>query len=131
MHEDGRFLYPGTGALEETGKGSAKGTKLNIPMPPGAGDSLFFKAWAQVERFVEKGSPQFILLQAGADSLAGDPITHLGYSSAAHRHAATRLCELAKIHCDGRLLALGGGGYNLENLAEGWCSVVEAMLEAG
>lgn len=128
MHEDGRFLYPGTGAVDEVGKGLAKGAKLNVPMPPGAGDELFFKAWDQVERFVDKASPQFILLQAGADCLAGDPITHLAYSSAAHRHATTRLCELANRHCEGRFLAFGGGGYNLQNLSVAWCEVVAAML---
>ncbi|MDJ0805793.1 MAG: acetoin utilization protein AcuC [Gammaproteobacteria bacterium] len=127
MHEDGRFLYPGTGALEETGKGTAIGTKLNIPMPPGANDELFVKCWEQVESFVDKAAPEFILLQAGADSIAGDPITHMAYSSAAHRHAAERLSLLADRHASGRLLALGGGGYNLQNLAEGWCAVVESM----
>lgn len=130
LHEDGRFLYPGTGAVQETGTGEAKGTKLNIPLPPGADDQLFLKAWEQVESFVEKAQPEFILLQCGADSIAGDPITHLAFSSEAHRHAAARLCDLADRHCAGRLLALGGGGYNLDNLANAWCAVVEAMLEA-
>ena len=130
LHEDGRYLYPGTGRLEETGKGVAKGSKINIPMPPGADDEAFFRVWAQVERFVDKARPEFILLQCGADSLAGDPITHMAYSSAAHRHAATRLCQLADRHCQGRLLALGGGGYDLKNLADTWCAVIEAMLEA-
>ncbi len=131
MHEDGRFLYPGTGAAGETGRGAAKGAKLNIPMPPGANDELFFKVWEQVERFVDKAAPEFIILQCGADSIAGDPITHLAYSSAAHSHAASRLCELADRHSEGRLLALGGGGYNLQNLAEAWCAVVAAMVKSG
>ncbi|MGB5775640.1 MAG: hypothetical protein WBP89_13365, partial [Sedimenticolaceae bacterium] len=131
LHEDGRFLYPGSGTVEETGKGAAKGTKLNIPMPPGADDRLFFMAWDRVESFVDNARPEFILLQCGADSIAGDPITHMAYSVEAHRHAAMRLSILADRHCDGRLLALGGGGYNLYNLADAWCSVVGAMLESG
>lgn len=130
MHEDGRYLYPGTGAVEETGKGAAKGTKLNVPMPPEADDAAFFKAWEPVEDFVRKGRPEFVLLQCGADSLAGDPITHLRYSAAAHAHAATRLCKLADECCAGRLLAMGGGGYNRTNLAEAWTSVVRSMIEA-
>jgi acetoin utilization protein AcuC len=131
LHEDGRYLYPGTGRLEETGRGAAQGTKLNVPLPPGAGDEAFFQVWEQVEAFVEKSRPQFILLQCGADSLAGDPITHMAYSSEAQRYASARLCKLADRHAEGRLLALGGGGYNLENLAAAWCAVVEAMLEQG
>ena len=130
LHEDGHYLYPGTGALGETGRGAAKGCKLNIPMPPGADDRAFLRAWESVETFIESAAPEFILLQCGADSLAGDPLTHLAYSSTAPRHAASRLCILAERHCQGRLLALGGGGYNLHNLASAWCAVVEAMLEA-
>lgn len=130
IHEDGRFLYPGTGSVKETGKGRASGTKLNVPMPPHADDRMFFEVWDFVEEFVDKARPEFILFQCGADSLDGDPITHLAYSSEAHRHATGRLCELANRHCEGRLLALGGGGYDLKNLAETWCAVVKAMIEA-
>jgi acetoin utilization protein AcuC len=99
-------------------------------MPPQANDRIFFDVWEFVEDFIDKARPEFILFQCGADSLAGDPITHLAYSSEAHRHATVRLCELADRHCRGRLLALGGGGYNLQNLAEAWCAVVQAMIEA-
>jgi len=127
MHEDGRFLYPGTGAREETGRGEAVGTKLNVPMPPGADDAAFLAAWEEVEAFVAAGEPELILLQCGADSLAGDPITHLQYSAEAHAHAARRLRELADRHCAGRVLAMGGGGYNRANLAEAWTRVVEAL----
>lgn len=129
MHEDGRVLYPGTGAAEETGKGRARGTKLNIPMPPESGDDLFYPAWQQVEDFVDRHCPQFILFQCGADSIAGDPITHLRYTPAAHRHAAQRLKQLAEKHCQGRLLAMGGGGYNRDNLARAWTAVAAALLE--
>ena len=129
MHEDGRVLYPGTGAAEETGKGRARGTKLNIPMPPESGDDLFYPAWQQVEDFIDRHCPQFILFQCGADSIAGDPITHLRYTPAAHRHAAQRLRQLAEKHCQGRLLAMGGGGYNRDNLARAWTAVAAALLE--
>jgi acetoin utilization protein AcuC len=130
IHEDGRYLYPGTGAANETGRGQATGTKLNIPMPPDAGDREFFRVWDQAEAFVRQAKPEFILLQAGADSLAGDPITHLRYTPAAHAHAARRLRALADECCGGRLLATGGGGYNRANLANAWCAVVEGLLDA-
>jgi len=130
LHEDGRFLYPGTGAVTETGQGPAKGLKLNIPMPPEAGDGLVKKVWPQVEDFLERHRPRFILFQAGTDSLAGDPITHLAYSAETHRRVAARLCRIADRYADGRILAVGGGGYNRDNLAAAWCAVVEAFLEA-
>ncbi len=130
IHEDGRYLYPGTGSAEETGRGPAAGTKLNIPLPAGAGDREFFAAFEAVASHVEAGRPEFILLQAGADSLAGDPITHLRYTPAAHGHAARRLARLADTHCRGRLLAAGGGGYHRDNLARAWCEVVRGLLAA-
>jgi acetoin utilization protein AcuC len=128
LHEDGRYLYPGTGRAEETGRGAARGTKLNIPMPPEADDALFHEAWERVEPFIEEHRPEFILFQCGADSIAGDPITHLRYTPAAHRYATQRLRALADRHCQGRLLVMGGGGYNRNNLALAWTAVLEALL---
>ncbi len=128
IHEDGRYLYPGTGAIEETGQGEAKGRKLNIPLPPGADDSQFYKAWPILEDFVRQAKPEWVILQAGADSIKGDPITHMAFTPAAHAHAAKRLSRIADEFCNGRFIALGGGGYNRENLALGWNAVVESML---
>lgn len=127
LHEDGRTLYPGTGSSDETGRGAAVGTKLNIPMPAGSGDDAFGAAWVQVEEHLGRHQPDFILLQCGADSLAGDPITHLRYSAEAHAHAARRLRVMADELCGGRLVAMGGGGYNRQNLAAAWCAVLEAL----
>jgi acetoin utilization protein AcuC len=129
FHEDGRYLYPGSGALTETGSGAAKGTKLNLPLPPGADDKTLAGLWPRAEAFLRRARPEFILLQCGADSLAGDPITDLDYSSDSHRYVTERLCSLADEFCEGRLLALGGGGYRLDNIADAWCAVVAAMLE--
>lgn len=129
LHEDGRLLYPGTGDAGENGQGPARGRKLNIPMPPGADDAAFRAAWERVESLLEKFPPEIILFQCGADSIAGDPITHLAYTPAAHRHAAAGLCRLAERHCQGRLLAMGGGGYNRQNLALAWTAVLEALVE--
>jgi len=72
--------------------------------------------------------PEIILLQAGADSIAGDPLTHMQFSPAAHGHAAARLVGIADEFCDGRIIAMGGGGYNRNNLALGWNEVVKALL---
>ncbi len=127
IHEDGRYLYPGTGSADETGKGEARGTKLNIPMPPGAGDAEFESAWSKVRDYVDQAEPEFIIFQCGADSLAGDPITHLQYTESAHGSAASDLCELADRHCGGRIIGTGGGGYNRQNLARAWTRVVESF----
>jgi len=129
IHEDGRYLYPGTGAAEETGTGKAKGTKLNIPMPPGATDTDFRAVWQRVESYLEDAKPELILFQCGADSLEGDPITHLCYTEQSHADAAAALCRLANKHCDGKIIGTGGGGYNRENLARAWTRVVQSFAE--
>lgn len=128
LHEDGRYLYPGTGTARETGTGAAEGTKLNIPMAPGSDDAAFDLAWPRVIEHLEPRQPQFIILQCGADSLEGDPITHLRYSARSHGKAARELAALADRLGHGRVLALGGGGYNRSNLGEAWTAVVESLL---
>lgn len=130
VHEDGRYLYPGTGAAEETGTGRARGTKLNVPLAPGADDAEFRMAWRQVEAYLDAAAPEFIIFQCGADSLEGDPITHLCFTEQAHADAAATLCRLADKHCDGRLIGTGGGGYNRQNIARAWTRVVQAFVEA-
>ncbi|MBV6415534.1 MAG: Acetoin utilization protein AcuC [Steroidobacteraceae bacterium] len=127
IHEDGRTLYPGTGAADESGKGAAAGTKLNLPVPAGADDAAFDAAWSRALGFIEAARPEFIILQCGADSIAGDPITHLGFTPAAHGRAGHDLAVLADRLGHGRVLALGGGGYNRANLAAAWNNVVESL----
>jgi acetoin utilization protein AcuC len=129
VHEDGRFLYPGTGSADEVGKGAAQSTKLNIPLPPGAGDAEFLAAWPAVLAHLERHRPQFVILQCGADSLAGDPITHLAFTEEAHAHAARTLCAIADRFAGGRILGTGGGGYNRRNLARAWTRVLQAFVE--
>ena len=129
LHEDGRFLYPGTGFAHETGRDAAAGTKLNIPLSPGAGDAEFFAAWDGAEAFLERFAPEFVIVQCGADGLAGDPLADLRLTPAVHGHVVRSLRALAMRHAQGRLMAFGGGGYSLENLSLAWCAVLEALLE--
>jgi len=129
IHEDGRHLYPGTGSKDEIGRGAAAGTKLNIPVPPGSDDSVFAAEWPRVLEHLRKFEPEFILLQAGADSVEGDPITHLRFTAAAHGRAARDLAVLAEELGHGRVLGTGGGGYNRINLAQAWTSVVQGLVD--
>ena len=129
LHESGQSLYPGTGAKEETGRHRALGTKLNLPLPAGAGDEDFADAWEHALLHVANAGAEFILLQCGADSIAGDPLTHLRFSTSAHARAASDLVRLADRQGHGRVLALGGGGYDRRNLSRAWCDVLAALIE--
>lgn len=128
IHQDGATLYPGTGHTSETGRGKAKDTKLNLSLPPGAGDHEFSQLWSQVENYLIDNQPEFIILQCGADSLAGDPITQLELTEKSHGMAAESLCRIADQYCKGRIIGLGGGGYNLDNIAKAWTHVVKSFL---
>jgi acetoin utilization protein AcuC len=130
IHEDGRYLYPGTGSADESGTGQARGSKINLPLQPGATDADFERAWATVEAYLRAHQPDFILFQCGADSLAGDPITHLALTENAHARAAAALCRIADELGHGRVLGMGGGGYNRRNIARAWTRVVEAFVAA-
>ena len=127
VHEDGKYLYPGTGFEDETGEGDAEGTKLNLPMKPFANDNDFVNAFKRAEQFLDDAKPELIILQSGGDSMKGDPITHLSFSENAYRYAADTLHQLAHKHCNGRMIALGGGGYNRNNIAAAWVEVVKVL----
>ena len=130
IHEDGNFLFPGTGHAFESGRGHAEGRKLNIPLPPGAGDLEFFSAWERVIAHLRTHRPEILIFQCGADGLAGDPLADLRYSPAVHARAAADLCALADEMCGGRLLCFGGGGYDLRNLAVAWTAVLGALVRS-
>jgi len=128
IHEDGRYLYPGTGSADEVGDGKARGTKVNVPLPPGAGDEELAAQLPRLEEFAKRAMPQFIIFQCGADGLRGDPIAGLNYTPASHKRVGDLLHKISHDLCSGRLVALGGGGYVPENCANAWAAVVESML---
>ena len=87
VHEDGRFLYPGSGRPEETGKGKAIGTKVNVALLPGEGDERLKDILPKLEEFAKVAEPEFIILQSGADGMAVI-LGALVYSEAFHSGVA-------------------------------------------
>ena len=128
IHEDGSYLYPGTGFESENGSGAGKGTKLNLSLPPGATDNDFISAFMKIENFINSMNFELIIMQCGADGLSGDPLTHLKYTEKSHEYAARFMHNFAheRSHC--RIIGLGGGGYNTQNLAMAWNRVVKAFV---
>ncbi len=129
IHEDGRYIYPGSGSASETGRGKAVGTKVNIPLLPGEGDERVRQILPRLEEFAIDASPEFIILQCGADGLAGDPLGGLAYSEFVHASVARILHRVSHAASEGRVIALGGGGYDPDNCARAWTSVIEAFHE--
>jgi acetoin utilization protein AcuC len=118
FHQDGKTLFPGSGATYETGEGDGKGLKVNIPLPPGAGDEAFIPLFKRiVPDLVRDFKPELILMQSGVDGHVGDPLAHLQYTPAAYNLAIRTLHELAHEVSNGRFLFVGGGGYLASNIS--------------
>ncbi|MCP3982790.1 MAG: histone deacetylase [bacterium] len=119
--------YPGTGSFGEVGIGRGEGTTLNIPLPPGCGDTEYVGA---VQRLVLPAArafrPELILVSAGFDAHRDDPLAEMNVSSAGYLAMAAALRAAADDLCEGRLAFILEGGYALRGLREG----VEATLTA-
>ena len=113
FHEDGRYLFPGTGFADEIGEGAAAGTVVNVPLPPGTGDGTWLDAVSTLmPELADAFGPDIVVSQHGADSHLLDPLAHLGNTVTAMGAAARLVHDLAHEHADGRWLATGGGGYD-------------------
>ncbi len=114
VHESGRVLFPGTGWPTDIGGPDAQGFAVNVSLPPGTGDAAWLRAiQATVLPLVKAFNPDILVSQHGCDTHAEDPLAHLAVSVDAQRRAADTVHRLAHEVCDGRWVALGGGGYEL------------------
>lgn len=116
IHESGRHLFPGTGFETETGQGQGKGYAVNLPMPPYSDDEVFLYAFDEtVPPLIERFRPDIVVAQLGVDSFVTDPLTHLNYTSNGFCEALKKIIGLST-----GLVALGGGGYDIANVARAW-----------
>ncbi len=114
MHETGQMLFPGTGFAADTGGPHAEGSAVNVALPPGTADAGWLRAFhAVVPPLLRAFAPQILVTQHGCDSHMDDPLAHLMLSVDGQRASYLVLHELAHELCDGRWVALGGGGYAL------------------
>lgn len=121
FHEDGRYLFPGTGFVYELGEGSAKGYKINVPLPPYTYDEAFLFAFKELVPTLTKAfKPEIILIQCGTDSHFSDKLAHLGLTTKAYIEVASIIHELAHEICNGKLIMFGGGGYTFSNVTRCW-----------
>ncbi len=110
--------YPGTGAFSETGLGRGQGATVNCPMPAGAGDTEYQSAFTDtILPKVNAFGPEIVLISAGFDAHADDPLAQIDLSTDCYRWMSERMMEVADKHSNGRLIALLEGGYNLNALA--------------
>ncbi len=121
--------YPGTGGLQETGRGEGEGTTINFPLPAGVGDTGFETLYTEVlvpalQRFV----PQLILVSAGYDAHWQDPLAGLGLSLQGMARISKILVKLAEQMCEGKIVFTLEGGYDMEVLKQGVANSIRALL---
>jgi acetoin utilization deacetylase AcuC-like enzyme len=122
-------LYPGTGALTDTGTGKGQGCNINIPMPPGNGDANYAAVFEQViwpaaQRF----HPQLIIASVGHDAHWTDPLASMRLSLKGYAHLAQELALMARELCGGKIVFLMEGGYDLDALSYGMANIARVLL---
>jgi acetoin utilization protein AcuC len=122
-HERGDRLFPGTGFVPELGEGDGLGFSVNLPLQPFTDDDVYRPAFeAVVPPLVAAFKPDVMVIQLGIDSHRTDPLTHLSLTVQGFTAVVKRLLELVP-----RVVALGGGGYDLPNVARAWTAAGAAM----
>lgn len=122
-------LYPGTGSLPERGKGQGLGYTVNLPLPPNTGDAAIQQVYTEVVAPVlRRFQPQLILVSAGFDAHHVDPLAQLKLSLLGFNSLVRLLLELAQELCQGKLVFVMEGGYDLTALSYGWLNIANALL---
>jgi acetoin utilization protein AcuC len=131
LHESGRYLFPGTGFPDEVGSGAGRGFSVNLPLLPYAWDEPWLAAFdAVVPGLLRDFAPTVLVTQDGCDTHALDPMAHLQGSTRIWPHIGRRFHELAHELCEGRWVALGGGGYAIrEVVPRAWTLLFSEMVE--
>lgn len=122
-------LYPGTGALPDVGRGAGRGANLNVPIPPGHGDSSYAAlfeqvVWPAAVRF----QPDLILVSVGHDAHWSDPLAGMRLTLHGYAHLAREMARMAQDLCGGKVVFVMEGGYDLDALANGIANVAHVLL---
>jgi acetoin utilization deacetylase AcuC-like enzyme len=131
IHRFGMGFYPGTGDDEETGTGKGLGWTMNVPIHYGTSRKNYIASFGHaLGKAADKIKPQLVLVSAGFDAHALDPIGSLGLEVEDFAVLTRQVLDVAQSHCKGKLVSCLEGGYNLEILAESVQVHLEEMLRS-
>jgi len=129
IHEHPSFSYPGTGYKDETGFGEGRGSILNLPLSPGAGDEqLLALLRGPVEEKIAQWQPDAMIVAAGFDGHRADEMSGLLYSTGVYEKVGQVVRALSNKYCGGRLFSMLEGGYELTVLGESVEAYVRGLL---
>ncbi|MEL6148220.1 MAG: histone deacetylase [Chloroflexota bacterium] len=122
-------LYPGSGGLNDTGRGKGDGYTMNIPVRAGTGDKSMARLYEEVIwKAVERYQPQLIIVSAGFDAHHADPLAGLKFTLTGYAHLTRELIRMAESVCDGNIVFAMEGGYDLEVIGTGMANVARCLL---
>ncbi|UCF63332.1 MAG: histone deacetylase [bacterium] len=121
--------YPGTGSHQETGVGQGQNTTMNIPFRHGISREHYLERFTEGLKTVRQFHPDFILISAGFDSHAADPLGGLSLLEADFGLMTSQICELARAACQGKVASFLEGGYHLQALADSVLVHLQTLLE--
>jgi acetoin utilization deacetylase AcuC-like enzyme len=122
-------LFPGTGGLQEIGRGEGRGTVVNLPLPAGVGDVGFRTLYTDVViPMLQRFQPHLMLVSAGYDAHWRDPLAGLSLSLMGFAWIGQALVSVAEALCEGRIIFTLEGGYDLDVLSLGVVNTVKALL---
>ncbi|MFX1363530.1 MAG: acetoin utilization protein AcuC [Promethearchaeota archaeon] len=129
-HQDGKFLFPGTGHITETGEGKGKGFSVNFPLLPGTNNKSFINLFRKTApKIIETYSPDILITQLGVDTYFDDPLTQMGLSLSVYKDIAQTMKTIAREFCQNKWVALGGGGYLMTVVPRAWTIFLARMLD--
>lgn len=131
LHESGHWLFPGTGFPQDAGVGVGRGSAANVPFVPYTWDEPWLMAFEKVvPALLRRFKPTVLVTQDGCDTHHLDPLAHLAATTRIWPKVGSTFHELAHELCDGRWLALGGGGYAVyEVVPRAWTLFFAEMVE--
>ncbi|MBV9864398.1 MAG: histone deacetylase [Abitibacteriaceae bacterium] len=121
-------LFPYQGWREERGRGAAIGTTMNVPLSAGQGDDEYAQVWELLAEPVQEFAPQMIFISAGFDAHARDPLGGMRVSAAGFRHLMQQTKTWAEQLCDGRIVCVLEGGYDLDGLSESVAATLAELM---
>lgn len=127
VHEWG--IYPGTGRADEKGHGKGIGTTVNYPLRAGSGGAEYGAVWDKLSEEIDAFSPQLILVSAGFDAHTRDPLAHMNLESTDFAALMRQTKKWAEHLCEGRVICLLEGGYDLAGLSASAVAVLEVLQE--
>ena len=130
LHQNPLTLYPGTGFLNEVGKGKGEGFTVNIPLPPDASDLAYQYCFEEIIFPIAKEfKPEIILRYGGSDPYFNDSLTQLGLTLEGFQMIGEKVKKLADEVCQGKEVDLIASGYNKEILPLAWTSLLSGLLD--